>query len=77
MNYTDALAQCQDDGAYIANQRSEDDFLIASLIPNQNTWIHLPDDNDDFVWSGQLRKSGLFDFTFFGARCSHFCGISF
>ena len=44
MNYFDAVAQCKDDGAYLAYQRFDGDYLIASLIPNQHSWIGVNDD---------------------------------
>ena len=54
MNYTDAVAQCNDDGAYLAYYRFEGDLLIASLMPNQNIWIGV---NDDFWLSDDYRVS--------------------
>ena len=48
MNYHDAKAQCESDGAYLATPRSnEENAFIASLIPNANIWIGLNDIDDD------------------------------
>ena len=48
MNYTDAIAQCEFDGAYLAYPRSEDEnAFIASLIPNQNIWIGVNDIDEE------------------------------
>ena len=44
MNYLDAKAQCESDGAYLAIPRSDDEnAFIASLIPNVNIWIGVND----------------------------------
>lgn len=48
MNYTDAIARCEFDGAYLAYPRSEDEnAFIASLIPNQNIWIGVNDIDEE------------------------------
>ena len=57
MNYTDAIAQCKNDGAYLAYHRFEDDYFIASLIPNlwytEHIWMGVNDHrwSDDFWMS--------------------------
>ena len=44
MNYLDAKAQCESDGAYLATPRSDDqNAFLSSLIPNENIWIGLND----------------------------------
>ena len=48
MNYLDAKAQCESDGAYLATPRSDDqNAFIASLIPNANIWIGLNDIDEE------------------------------
>ena len=44
MNYHDAKAQCESDGAFLAIPRSDDEnAFIARLLPNENIWIGLND----------------------------------
>ena len=48
MNYLDAKAQCEIDGAYLATPRSDDqNAFIVSLIPNANIWIGLNDIDEE------------------------------
>ena len=48
MNYLDAKAQCESDGAYLAIPRSDDEnVFIASLIPNVNIWIGVNDIDEE------------------------------
>ena len=48
MNYLDAKAQCESDGAYLATPRSDDqNAFIVSLIPNANIWIGLNDIDEE------------------------------
>ena len=48
MNYLDAKAQCESDGAYLATPRSdaENDF-IAGLLPSKNIWIGINDIDEE------------------------------
>ena len=48
MNYLDAKAQCESDGAYLATPRSDDqNAFLSSLIPNENIWIGLNDIDEE------------------------------
>ena len=48
MNYLDAKAQCESDGAYLAIPRSDaENAFIASLIPNDNIWIGVNDIDEE------------------------------
>ena len=43
-NYTDAKAQCESDGSFLAIPRSEaESDFIADLIPNEHIWIGIND----------------------------------
>ena len=48
MNYADAKAQCESDGAYLATPRSEaENSFIAGLIPDQSIWIGVNDIDEE------------------------------
>ena len=48
MNYLDAKAQCESDGAYLAIPRSDaENAFIASLIPKENIWIGINDIDEE------------------------------
>ena len=48
LNYADAKAQCESDGAYLATPRSNaENSFIAGLIPDQTIWIGINDIDEE------------------------------